>query len=107
MPEAHAPHQLGLKGMIAKIKRELIEAADDAVEQGSQAMFRLRSVTIDVKFVLREVSDTTGGIDFRLFALKDGEQVSHEQLHSITLELQGLESVDFGLLHSKRGKNDE
>ena len=64
-------------------------------------MFRITSVDVEIKFVLRQVRSTEGGIDFKLVALKQGDNTQSECVHTVGIHMTGLEDVDFGLVHDQ------
>lgn len=96
--------QLGLSELISQVKSELVDSQRESAKSKVPPMFRVRSVTVQVKFTVREVAKADGGVDLKLIALKSGEEAESSHIHSITVEMAGIGSVDFGLLQDKDEK---
>jgi hypothetical protein len=98
--KSKSQQQLGLAETIARIKEELIDSHKLSEASGSPAMFRVQSVTIEVKFVIRENSTSGGGVDIKLIAVRMDDKVESEKVHTVTVSLSGLEPASMGLLHN-------
>lgn len=93
--------QLGLSQLINQVKAELVDSQKESIKSGNPPMFRIKRVEVEVRFTVREVAKADGGIDLKLVALKAGEEAESTHIHSVTVEMLGIDSVDFGLLQEK------
>jgi len=92
---------IGLSQTINKIKEELLDAQRHSTVGGSPAMFRVESVTIEVKFTIKETQNTSGGVDIRLLAVKADDKIESERVHTVTINMVGLEKARMGLLQDR------
>lgn len=91
----------GLGDTIAQIRDELVRSSKIAQSDADGPLFRLESVSIEVRFVIKETESSEGGIDLKLVAIKDGDRLETENVHTVTLNLRVIDSVEFGVLHDE------
>jgi len=102
MSSSNSIQELGLSETIQKVKEELVKSQTKSTENSSEPMFRVKNVSVEVKFTIRETENTSGSIDLKLVAIKMGDDITSERIHSVKIDLEGLEGVDFGLLQDRR-----
>lgn len=95
----------GLAATIRRLRDELALSSKMLEASGNAPLFRLGAVEVKVQFTIKETASDEGGIDLKLFALKSGDVVAHEHVHTLTLQLSPLESAPFGVLHNKDNRN--
>ena len=93
--------ELGLSDLLREVRRELLKAASEHLDDRDSPLFRVNNVTLTANVMIREVDSGSGGVDLKLVAVKMSDHLEMQKVHSIVVELSALNNIPFGLLQDK------
>jgi hypothetical protein len=81
-----------LTSLIRRVRDELLAANRDVAEGGKPPLFLLKRVTLEVKFVVSQDESAQGKFDLKVVSIGGASAYSSEQVQTVTIELDPLET---------------
>ena len=83
--------ELLLRELIARVRKELLDAESDRKKITDKEFFRVDSVTLEVNFVVSESYEGGGGIDLKVISASGKKTYAEEQVHKVSVSLTSPE----------------
>lgn len=85
------PDSLPLTDLIVGVKRQLRAADEQRLASGEEALFRIRSVDLEINYIIAKRSTLEGQAKFEVVAVNATDERSRERSQKITVHLDLLQ----------------
>jgi hypothetical protein len=76
---------INLKELVQEIRKQLEELDQERIAQGTDAMFELQNVELELKFTVRGSSSQKGGLDIKIVTAGTEKQEGTETIQTIKI----------------------
>ena len=88
--EVIVPQTLGVKGLVERVKEELISVEKGRLQTAQSALFELKDFDLEIKFVVNEKTTQSGKIEYEVVTIGRETSVSTENVQTIKLHMTAI-----------------
>lgn len=83
---------LEISNLIRKVKKELVKADTQRINNNEVALFALKDFRMEINFTVRSVNKAGAGVDYKFVTVEGGAETSNEKVQKLMLHWDAIPS---------------